>query len=162
MALTNKQRAFCEEYVIDRDGQKAARRAGYKSTTYMASMVDTLLKNPAVVAKIAELDEEIRQRNQITKDTIIKDICEIRDRCMQRVPVMVFDYQTKEFVQKIDENGEGVWQFDANNALKACDMLAKHVGFYEKDKAPLVNANILVAPNIGDLKRIKRMLDESQ
>ena len=161
MALTNKQRAFCEEYVIDRDGQKAARRAGYKSTTYMASMVDTLLKNPAVAAKIAELDEEIRQRNQITKDTIIKDICEIRDRCMQRVPVMYFNYETKEYEQKTDENGEGVWQFDANNALKACDMLAKHVGFYEKDKSPLVNANILVAPNISDLKRIKRMLDES-
>lgn len=160
MALSAKKIAFCEQYVIDRDGAKAAIRAGY-STKYADCKASTLLKEPEVAAYVAELDEEIRERNKITKDSIIKDICEIRDRCMQRVPVMRFDYQSKEFVQVTNEDGEGIWQFDARNALQACDMLAKHVGFYEADKQQNnVNVNILNAPNIADLKRIKQMLDE--
>lgn len=160
MALTNKRQAFAEQYVIDRDATKAALRAGYKPSNAYATG-SFLLQQPEVSEYIALLDKEIQERNKITKDTIIKDICEIRDRCMQRVPVMVFNYQTKEFEQKTDENGEGVWQFDANNALKACDMLAKHVGFYEADKGPAANqnVNILNVPNVDDLLRIKRMLD---
>ena len=157
--LTNKKIAFCEQYVIDRDSTKAALRAGYKPSNAQG-MGYLLMKQQPVLDYIAQLDEEIRERNKITKDTIIKDICEIRDRCMQRVPVMRFDYKTKDFVQVEDENGEGVWQFDARNALQACDMLAKHIGFYEADKQPNTNINILNAPNIDDLKRIKRMLDE--
>ena len=97
-------------------------------------------------------------KDLITKDTIIRDIIKVRDRCMQKVPVMIFDKVEKEFVQ-LQENGEGVWQFDATNALKACDMLAKHIGFYEADKNPIANVNILNAPNIDDIRRIKRMLD---
>lgn len=160
MNLPNKRRAFCEQYVIDRDATNAAKRAGYKESNAYA-MGCYLLKQPAVKEYIGELDEEIRERNKITKDTIIKDICEIRDRCMQRVPVMRFDRSINEFVQVTDENGEGVWQFDARNALQACDMLAKHIGFYEADKQNNNwNVNILNAPNVDDLRRIKRMLDE--
>ena len=158
--LTNKKIAFCEQYVIDRDSTKAALRAGYKPSNAQG-MGYLLMKQQPVLDYIAQLDVEIRERNKITKDSIIRDICEIRDRCMQRVPVMRFDYQTKEMVQVVNEDGEGVWQFDARNALQACDMLAKHVGFYEADKQQNnLNVNILNAPNIDDLKRIKRMLDE--
>lgn len=159
MSLTRKKIAFCEQYVIDRDSAKAAVRAGY-APKHAQGMGYLLMKQQEVLDYIGELDEQIRERNKITKDTIIKDICEIRDRCMQRVPVMRFDNKIKDFVQVTDEDGEGVWQFDARNALQACDMLAKHIGFYEADKQPNTNINILNAPNIDDLKRIKRMLDE--
>lgn len=157
--LTPLRIAFCEQYVIDRNATQAALRAGYKESNAYASG-NYLLNQPEVKQYIAELDAQIRERNQITKDDIIKDICEIRDRCMQRVPVMYFDKEEKEYLQKCDELGNGVWTFDAQNALKACDMLAKHIGFYEADKAPVANVNILNAPNMSDLLKIKRMLDE--
>ena len=158
--LTALREAFCEQYVIDRNATQAAIRAGYKESNAYASGC-YLLNQPAVVQRIAELDAEIRERNKLTKDSIIRDICEVRDRCMQRVPVMDFDREAKEYVQRIDpETGLGVWQFDAQNALKACDMLAKHIGFYEADKDK-TNINVLAMPNIDDLLRIKRMLDGS-
>ena len=159
--LTPLRQAFCEQYVIDRNATQAAIRAGYKESNAYASGC-YLLNQPAIVKRIAELDEEIRERNKITKDSIIRDICEIRDRCMQRVPVMNFDRENKEFVQRIDiETGLGVWTFDAQNALKACDMLAKHIGFYEADKDK-TNINVLAMPNVDDLLRIKRMLDNNE
>lgn len=162
MSLTSLRLAFCEQYVIDRNATQAAIRAGYKESNAYASG-NYLLQQSEVVEKIAQLDAEIRERNKITKDTIIRDICEIRDRCMQRVPVMVFNHETKELEQKVDfETGEGVWSFDANNALKACDMLAKHVGFYEADKANNnTNINVLAMPSVEDLLKIKKMLDQA-
>lgn len=160
MAISDKRRRFCEEYIICHSKREAAIRAGYKVTPgkSIGPLADQILADEDCKAYIEELNEEVRQRNNITKDTIIRDIIEVRDRCMQKVPVMVFDKVEKEFVQ-LQENGEGVWQFDATNALKACDMLAKHIGFYEADKGPIANVNILNAPNIDDVRRIKRMLD---
>ena len=40
---------------------------------------------------------------------------------------MVYDPTEKKMV----ESGE--WKFDSSGALKATEMLAKHIGFYEKD-----------------------------
>lgn len=163
MTLNEKQKAFCEQYILDYNGTQAAIRAGYAPRSAY-NMANLNLNKTEIQQYIKSLNEQTRLRNNITKDSIIEDIVEIRDRCMQRVPVMIFNYETKELEQKIDyETGEGVWQFDANNALKACDMLAKHVGFYEADKGPNTNTNIniLATPQIGDLVKIKKMLDEA-
>ena len=162
MGMNARRKIFCEQYIIDRDQQRAVQRAGY-SVKNASTFGNALLKDPEVQAYIAKLDDEIRKRNNITKDSLIKDICEIRDRCMQRVPVMKFDRMEKEFVQVTNEDGEGVWTFDAKNALAACDMLAKHVGFYEADKGPAANnhINVLAIPSVDDILKIKRMLDEA-
>ena len=109
--LTNLEISFCEQYVIDRNHLAAFERAGYraKNKTYAYRKSRLLLERPAIAAYIAKLDEEIRERNKITKDTIIADIIEIRDRCLQRIPVMDFDHVTKEFVQRTNEDGLGAY-----------------------------------------------------
>lgn len=49
MALTNKQQAFIEEYLLDFNATRAAERAGYKgNTNSLACMGHDLLRNPKI------------------------------------------------------------------------------------------------------------------
>jgi len=65
---------------------------------------------------------------------ILKSIIEVRERCMQKKPVMVFDKEEKIYVQKTEEDeygvDQGVWTFDSNAALKANELLGKHLKLF--------------------------------
>lgn len=54
MALTHRQRRFCEEYTVDFNGAAAAVRAGY-STNYPDRQAHQLLKNKGIAAYIEYL-----------------------------------------------------------------------------------------------------------
>ena len=88
---------------------------------------------------------------EIDQEYVLKNIVEVQQRCMQHKPVMVFDKVEKQLVQQeeyvIDEEtGEeklmGVYTFDAANANKSLDMLAKYTGFYEEDNKQASGINI--------------------
>jgi len=101
--LTAKQKKFCDEYLIDLNATQAAIRAGYSEKTAYAIGVENLRK-PQIVDEIECKQSEIRNRNAITVDFVVNGI------------------------KAIAEGGE-----HENNRLKAFDLLAKHVGAYEKD-----------------------------
>lgn len=130
--LNDKQKQFCNEYLIDFNGTQAAIRAGYSEKTANRIASENLSKLD-IQAYLKELIENRNERTKITQDEVIRDIIEVKNRCMQKAPVMRFDKEIKEYIQVTDELGRDVWQFDANGANKALDMLAKHTGVYEID-----------------------------
>lgn len=145
MALNDKQKLFCQEYMKDLNGAQAAIRAGYSAKT-ARSIANELLTKPDIQAYIQELQEGIRKRNQITIDEIMSDLIEVKNRCLQNVPVMYFDKIDKEWKHEGKEFGEPVYKFDSNGATKALDLLGKIIGAYEKDNSqkrelPVVNIN---------------------
>lgn len=145
MALNDKQKLFCQEYMKDLNGAQAAIRAGYSAKT-ARSIANELLTKPDIQAYIQELQEGIRKRNQITIDEIMSDLIEVKNRCLQNVPVMYFDKVDKEWKHEGKEFGEPVYKFDSNGATKALDLLGKIIGAYEKDNSqkrelPVVNIN---------------------
>ena len=77
--LSPKQLVFCQEYIIDLDGAKAARRAGYSAKTAPA-IANTLLKKPQVREKVDELKGARSERTEITSDIILKELL-----CLARV-----------------------------------------------------------------------------
>lgn len=86
----------------------------------------------------------IAKRNKISQDEVLQDLIEIKNRCMQNVPVMYFDKVDKEWKHEGLEEGEPVYKFDSQGATKALDLIGKHIGFYEVDNAqkmiiPVVN-----------------------
>lgn len=119
--LNEKQKQFCEEYIIDLNGTQAAIRAGYSKKTARA-IANELLTKLDIQKYICELKNERSERVKYSQDELMRDILEVKNRCMQADPV--FDKEGNE---------TGVWKFDSNGANKALDMLAKHVGFYETD-----------------------------
>jgi phage terminase small subunit len=61
--LTAKQKAFCQEYLIDLNSTQAATRAGYSSKTAGVQGYQ-LLQKTSVADRIAELQAE-RQAGQV-------------------------------------------------------------------------------------------------
>lgn len=74
--MTDKQKKFCEEYVIDFNATQAAIRAGYSEKT-AGSIGDENLKKPEIKKYIAELQAESQERNQIKRDNIVDELKKI-------------------------------------------------------------------------------------
>ena len=119
--LNEKQKQFCEEYIIDLNGTQAAIRAGYSKKTARA-IANELLTKLDIQEYICVLKNKRSERVKYSQDELMRDILEVKNRCMQANPVL-----------DKEGNETGVWKFDSNGANKALDMLAKHVGFYETD-----------------------------
>ena len=119
--LNEKQKQFCEEYIIDLNGTQAAIRAGYSEKT-ANRIASELLTKLDIQEYICKLKNKRSERVKYSQDELMRDILEVKNRCMQASPVL-----------DKEGNETGVWKFDSNGANKALDMLAKHVGFYETD-----------------------------
>ena len=119
--LNEKQKQFCEEYIIDLNGTQAAIRAGYSEKT-ANRIASELLSKLDIREYICELKNKRSERVKYSQDELMRDILEVKNRCLQANPVL-----------DKEGNETGIWKFDSNGANKALDMLAKHVGFYETD-----------------------------
>ena len=122
--MTEKQKRFVEEYLIDLNATAAARRAGYKNTEIGRQLIT---KNNVSTA-IQERMEAREKRVNITQDYVLKNLTEIVERCMQRAPVLNMKGE-----QVQDDEGNNLWAFNDRGANKALEMLGKHLGMF-KDK----------------------------
>lgn len=102
--LTPKQKRFCEEFLVDLDATKAAIRAGYsKKSAY--SIGHENKKKPKIRNYLRELLTLRCIRTQVTSDQVIKEL------------------------RKVAFAKKGV---KTRDKLKALDILAKHVGLFDK------------------------------
>lgn len=74
--LTEKQKLFCEEYLVDLNATQAAIRAGYSNKT-AAAQAARLLINVNIQKEIQELKEQRTQRTEITADFVLKELAAI-------------------------------------------------------------------------------------
>lgn len=117
--MTKKQQRFCEEYVIDYNGTQAAIRAGYSEKSAY-SQASRMLKNAEVLARVRELQHEQVKRLSVSADYVILKLLETREKCMEPVPVLDFE-----------GNPTGEYSFDSRGALKALELLGRHLGMFE-------------------------------
>lgn len=73
MALTDKQKRFCEEYLIDLNATQAAIRAGYSLKT-AEQTASRLLRNVKVQEYIAKRQKELSRSTEITQERVIKEL----------------------------------------------------------------------------------------
>lgn len=130
--LTDKQKRFIEEYLVDLNATQAAIRAGYSERTAYSIGVENLRK-PEIKKAIDEAQNKRSERTQLTQDEVIADLRELRDICMGRKPVRVTE------VVKNNQNGTAlpvqveIFALEPTGAGKALDLLGKHLGMF-KDK----------------------------
>lgn len=123
-ALENKRyERFCQEYVVDYNGTQAAIRAGYKEKSARSQASD-LLTNPNILARVRELQHEQVERLAVTQDYVVLQLLETYQKCLEETPVMKFDPDTGQ----MEETGK--YQFDSRGALRALELLGKHLGMY--------------------------------
>jgi phage terminase small subunit len=125
--LTPKQQRFVDEYLIDLNATQAAIRAGY--TARNADVTGPrLLGNVGVAAAIARGQQKGAAKAEGGREYVLANLTEVVERCMERAPVMV--REGRKVVQKTDDDGNHVWQFDARGAIGALGLLGKHHGMF--------------------------------
>lgn len=128
--MTDKQINFCREYVKDYNGTQAAIRAGYSEKT-AAVKASQLLKNKDILNTIKQNQKELVESSCLTEEKVIAKVEEILERCMSAEPVMEWNYEEHRY----EPTGE--YQFDSKGALKAIEMLGKHLGMFNKSDVDL-------------------------
>ena len=102
-SLNARQTAFAQEYLIDKNATQAAIRAGYSKRTadvQASRLLSNVKVDQVVTSELAKMSEDAG----ITAEAVIVTI--------------------KRLLKTAEDNG------NVHAALKACDMLAKHLGMY--------------------------------
>ncbi|WP_063655470.1 terminase small subunit [Candidatus Arsenophonus triatominarum] len=76
MTLTDKQEAFCREYLIDLNATQAAIRAGYSEKTAKEIAFENLTK-PHIQKRIQVLMEARKNRIEVNADYVLKRLVDI-------------------------------------------------------------------------------------
>ena len=118
-----RSNVFVQEYLKDLNATQAAIRAGYSQKTAY-SIGQRLLSNVEISQAIDAAMSERSERAKLTADYVLQNLHEIAQRCMQKSPVMVKGEQA------IDDEGRHLWTFDAKNALRALELIGKHMGMF--------------------------------
>lgn len=69
----DRHEQFCQEYIIDFNGTRAATDAGFSKRT-ARSQAQRLLTNVDIQARIAELLKDRAERTQVTQDMVIREL----------------------------------------------------------------------------------------
>lgn len=127
--MTDKQQLFCEEYVKDRNPVRAymAVYKNCKTERSAAACASRMLKNANISARVRELSEVVTEHAMITAEDVVRDLIEIKNRCMKAVPVKVWSEKEHAYV---DSDAE--YTFDSRGANAALKMLGEYCGMFEK------------------------------
>lgn len=139
--LNNKQKKFVIEYLKDQNATQAAMRAGYSKHTANEQGAQLLAKL-SVKAEIDKLMGCAAESALVTREYIVNGLKEVAERCLQRVPVMKFDYEEKRLVQEMaiekdlvtgETKEVGIWEFDSAGANKAFQLLGQTLDIFKGD-----------------------------
>lgn len=100
--LTNKQKRFCEEYLIDLNATQAAVRAGYSEKT-ADRIANQNLKKLEVQQYLQKLMQERSERTKISADDVVREL--------ERIAMTDTEITGKE-------------------KMKALELLGKHLGMF--------------------------------
>ena len=119
--LTDKQKQFCKEYIIDFNATRAAEAAGYKPKAARQQGSENLSK-PYIQEEIARLMKARNERTEISADKVINELAKIGF--------------SSEF------NIEGFERLEMKDKIKALEMLARHTGAFNNDDSGKAVINV--------------------
>lgn len=158
--ITDKQKRFCEEYLIDLNATQAAIRAGYSKKTAQEQS-SRLLLNVMVQNYIAELKEERSKRVQLTQDEVLRELkafaySDITETILlttekikdlpSEVRRLIVSY--KKVNRRYGEDNkweEETVELKFVDKIRVFDMLNRHIGFYEVDNQQKSNIVVDIA-----------------
>lgn len=169
--LSDKQKMFCNEYMIDLNATQAAIRAGYSERSAQAISIETL-SIPLVQAYIQKLKTKRAERLEITQDMVLRELAKIG---FSNIQDYIQEGNQIDDISKLDKDkaapvesikvkvtsggGEGAeWtskevQFKLHDKLSALEKIAKHIGFFKEDNdqlnKPIAHTVIFQIKKIG-------------
>ena len=77
MALSDKQKRFVEEYLIDLNATQAAIRAGYTQSKYTHNNASKLLENRNIRRAIDQAMAERSKRTGVSADRVVRELAKV-------------------------------------------------------------------------------------
>ncbi len=144
--LTDKEAMFCQQYLVHLNAKRALRESGYSP----GMLAHNVMKRPIIKRYISLLQDDLIARLQVSQERVVSEIAvsaffnpaDLYDENGALLPATKLPTHAvralskiKEKVLQIGDNNEKVLErtYEMNNKLTALDMLAKHLGLYEKD-----------------------------
>lgn len=150
--LTDKQKRFCEEYVIDWNGTRAAIKAGYSENSARQIATETLSK-PYIQAYIAEIQKDLQKLSGISA---LRNLLELRD--IAYAPLDNF---------KEEGETENNVKCKLNDKIKAIEVINRMLGFNDAEKIDHTTKNekiqptIIAAPEVAEsIQKLMQKFDE--
>ena len=147
--MTDKQSAFCQEYLIDLNATQAAIRAGYSAQTAQEQGA-RLLSNVMVSREIDRLKAERSRRTGITADRVLQELA----RIAFVNPIDVINPATGDIHADVCQDdavaiasvkrkstpaGSREFEIRLQDKVRALELLGKHLGLFD-DKVKLEGA----------------------
>ena len=146
--LTDKQKRFVEEYLVDLNATQAAIRAGYSEQTAY-SIGQRLLKKVEVQEAIQQAQNKRTTRTQITQDEVIRRLIENVDISMGK-KATVITIPSKSENGEVMGNDVAQFVYEPSAANKALELLGKHLGIF-KDGVDITSGGKPLPPTIIEL-----------
>jgi phage terminase small subunit len=117
--LTEKEKMFCKEYLVDFNGSQAAIRAGYSVNSSKQIGYENLTK-PYLREELQHLIDKRAEKCALDAQYVLENLKEVVQRCMDKEPIL-------------DSKGlpSGEWKFNAMGANKALELIGKHLGLFK-------------------------------
>lgn len=144
--MTEKQKIFADEYLIDLNATRAYRVAypSVKKDETAAQAGSRMLRNVKVAAYISERMEERQKRTEITQDRVVQELAsiafaratdyvEIRSNGTNSVvvikPTTELSEEQVRAIAGIKEGANGI-EIKLNDKEKALELLGRHLGMW--------------------------------
>lgn len=152
--LTNKQKKFIDEYLVDLNATQAAIRAGYKEKAAYRTGAENLRK-PQIQEEIQNRMQERQQRTEVTQDMVVKELAAIAfaratDYVIIRGGLVIIkntDDLNEDQVRAIagiKEGANGI-EVKLNDKEKALELLGRHLGMWNDKldiKTPAIDDSV--------------------
>lgn len=141
---------FADKYFETLNATKSAIYAGFSEDTAKQQGWQ-LLQREDVQEYLAKMREEYAQNAGVSKQWVIERMKFVSDACTQAIPVMVFDAENKCMVQKMDDEGNLMYEFDSSGVINSTREIGKLIGAYDTDNAQKrTNINLLQNDPLAD------------
>lgn len=141
--LTDKQKRFVDEYLVDLNATAAARRAGYKDPNIGRQLIT---KNN-VSAEIQKRQEKLRGKLEITQERVLEELAAIgfangtdfatitHNGLVRLTPTDEVPEEKKKAVASIKEGQYGT-EVKLHDKVRALELLGKHLGVFDANNGP--------------------------
>lgn len=160
--MRDKQKRFCQEYLIDSDATKAAVRAGYAKRS-AASIGCDLLKHPEVKAYLTTLQEELKERSMVKAEDVLAELWKVGkarfDNLVQwdkagNMTIVSSEEASDDVkaglmsMKRVDTETGGYVEIKMHDKVAALDKLARALGMYQDKVDVTSNGHELPVPVI--------------